>query len=355
MNTKIKSTEKRGGCLGCLGRGLIGLLIVLIVLMVAGVIYQSSASASDLKKYPPPGQLYNVGEYRLHLYCTGEGSPTVILEAGAGSPGLIWMYVQPEIAKHTRVCSYDRAGFGWSDSASGPLSPQQIASDLHALLEAAGVQSPYILVGHSAGGVYVRAFTNQYPSEVVGMVLVDSTHEEQNVRFPPEYQELNKTQNAMFGFCRFVSPFGGMRVTRFFDMATTAYNMDSETGQIFLSTMYRTKYCRAVAEEVEALSTTISQAGTPGSLGDMPLIVLTADTSEEEMQAQIPAYLKSVVRPEVIRKVFEVSRVMQQELVGLSNRGRQIMIPNTGHMIHLDQPQVVIDAIQSVMEQVRGK
>jgi len=347
--------KKRRGCLGCLGRGLIGVLILLVILMIAGAIYQSVAGANDLKKFPPPGQLYDVGEYRLHLHCTGEGSPTVILEAGAGSPGLIWTYVQPEIAKSTRVCSYDRAGFGWSDIAPGLLSPQQIASDLHALLDAADVPGPYIMVGHSAGGVYVRAFTNQYLSEVVGMVLVDSTHEGQNVRFPQEYQELNKTQNVMFDFCRFVSPFGGMRVARFFDMATTAYNMDLETGKVFLSTMYRTNYCRAVATETEALSTSISQEGAPGSLGDLPLIVLTAETSEEEMLAQIPAYLQSVAGPEVIRKVFEASRDMQKELVGLSSRGKQIMIPNTGHMIHLDQPQVVIDAIQSVMEQVRGK
>jgi len=354
-NIQNKPVGKKRGCLGCLGRGVIGLLALLAILMIVGAIYQSVASASDLKKYPPPGQLYDVGEYRLHLYCTGEGSPTVILEAGAASPGLIWTYVQEEIAKSTRVCSYDRAGFGWSDPASGPLSPQQIASDLQALLQAAEVPGPYIVVGHSAGGVYVRAFTSQYPSEVVGMVLVDSSHEGQNVRFPPEYQELDKVQNTMMAFCRVVSPFGGMRATRFFDMATTAYNMDPEIGQTFLSTMYRTKFCRATAEEIKALSTSLSQPDIPGSLGDLPLIVLTAETSEEEMQAQIPAYLQSIVGPEVIRKVFEVSKEMQKELVGLSSRGRQIMVTDSGHMIQLDQPEVVIDAIREVMEQVRGK
>ena len=300
-NNIHKPVGKKRGCLGCLERGVIGLLALLAILMIVGAIYQSVASASDLKKYPPPGQLYDVGDYRLHLYCTGEGSPTVILEAGAASPGLIWTYVQEEITKSTRVCSYDRAGFGWSDPASGPLSPQQIASDLQALLQAAGVPGPYIVVGHSAGGVYVRAFTSQYSSEVVGMVLVDSSHEGQNVRFPPEYQELDKVQNTMMAFCRVVSPFGGMRATRFFDMATTGYNMDPEIGQTFLSTMYRTKFCRATAEEIEALSTSLSQPDIPGSLGDLPLIVLTAETSEEEMQAQIPAYLQSIVGSEVIR------------------------------------------------------
>lgn len=352
MTTNSNPAEKRRSCLGCLGRGLIGLLLILVALIVVGVIYQSVASARDMKKYPPPGELYDVGEYRLHLYCTGEGDLTVILEAGAGSPGLIWTFVQKEIEKSTRVCSYDRAGFGWSDPAPGPLSPQQVASDLHALLGTANVPGPYVLVGHSAGGVYVRAFASQYSTEVVGMVLVDSSHEDQNVRFPPEYQELNKTQSSMLTFCRIASPVGGMRLSHIFDVMTAGYPMDPETGAAILSTLYRTRYCWVSAEEIEALSTPLSQPD-PGSLGNLPLIVLTADTSEEEMLAQIPPYLQSVVGPDIVTKVFQVNREMQKELVGLSSRGSQVLVQNTGHNIHLDQPEVVIDAIREVLEQVR--
>jgi pimeloyl-ACP methyl ester carboxylesterase len=352
-NVENVSARKRRGCLGCLGRGAIGLLIILAFAMAAGAIYQAAASASDLKKYPPSGKLYDIGDYKLHLTCTGEGSPTVILEAGAGSPGLIWTFVQEKVEKSTQVCSYDRAGFGWSDPASGPLSPEQVALGLHTLLKTAEIPGPYILVGHSAGGVYVRAYTSQYPSEVVGLVLVDSSHEGQNVRFPPEYLELSKTQNYMTAFCRLVSPFGGMRLTRVWDALTAGYNMEPQIGAALLSTMYRTSYCRASAEETQALSESLSQPDIPGSLGDLPLIVLTADTSEAEMQAQIPAYLRSVVGSEVITKVYETSRELQQELVGLSSRGRQVMVQHSGHMIQLDQPGVVIDAIREVMAQVR--
>lgn len=208
MNTKNKSTGKRRGCLGCLGRGLIRLLALLIVLMVAGSIYQSVASASDLKKYPPPGKLYDVGEYRLHLYCTGEGSPTVILEAGAGSPGLGWYFVQMEVEKFTRVCSYDRPGFGWSKPALGPLSRDEVATTLHQLLEAADVPGPYILVGHSAGGEYIRAHAKQYATEVIGMVFVDSSHESDALRYPPEFLESRKSQTAMMRLCQVLSPLG---------------------------------------------------------------------------------------------------------------------------------------------------
>ena len=152
-DVQVKPAPKRRGCLGCLGRGAIGLVAILAIAIVAGAIYQSASSASDSKNYPPPGQLYDVGDNKLHLYCTGEGSPTVILEAGAGSPSLAWFLVQEKVAEFTRVCSYDRAGFGWSEPASGLLSTHQVAANLHGLLEAAGVPGPYVLVGHSAGGV----------------------------------------------------------------------------------------------------------------------------------------------------------------------------------------------------------
>jgi pimeloyl-ACP methyl ester carboxylesterase len=347
--------RKRRGCLGCLGRGAIGLLVFLVIVMAAGAIYQAAASASDLKKYPPPGKRYDVGGHRLQLYCTGEGSPGVILEAGAGSPGLIWTFVQEKLSSSTRVCSYDRAGFGWSDPASGPLSPANVAQELHTLLGEAGIPGPYILVGHSAGGVYVRAYTSQYPSEVAGLVLLDSSHEGQNVRFPPEYLKMANTQNTMTTFCRLVSPFGGMRITRVWDMLTAGYAMDPQVGAALLSTMYRTSYCRASAEEVKALSVFISQPDIPDSLGDLPLIVLTADTSEEEMQAQIPAYLKSIVGPEVIKRIYETGRELQQELAGLSSQGKQIMVKQSGHNIMLDQPGAVIDAIREVIGKVRGE
>jgi pimeloyl-ACP methyl ester carboxylesterase len=343
--------RKRRSCLGCFGRGAILLAGLLVVILVAGAIYQAATSASDLKKYPATGKLYDIGDYSLHLTCTGEGSPTVVLEAGGGLPGLLWIFVQEEIEKTARVCSYDRAGIGWSDPASGPLSPQQIASDLHSLLKTAGVPGPYILVGHSAGGVYVRAFASQYSSEVVGMVLVDSSHEGQNIQYPPEYQKLDRVQNSMIAFCRVVSPIGVMRLSRIYDATIAGLSMDPEIEAAYLSTVYRTRSCRVLAQEIEALSTIYNQLDIPDSLGDLPLIVLTADTSEAEMQAQVPAYLRSTVGPEVIAKVFQINREMQKDLAGFSSRGRQVMVPNSGHMIQLEQPGVVIDAIREVMKQ----
>jgi len=353
-NVENVPDRKRRGCLGCLGRGAIGLLIILAFAMAAGAIYQAAVSASDMKKYSPSGKLYDIGDYKLHLTCTGEGSPTVILEAGAGSPGLVWGSVQGEVEKFTRVCSYDRAGFGYSESAKGSLSPQQVASDLNDLLEEANVPGPYIMVGHSAGGVYVQAYTSEHPSNVVGIVLVDSSHEGENLRLPPEWVKLNNTQNTMIAVCRAISPFGLMRLAHMFDAAIADVAIDPQVGAAYLATTYQTRFCRESAREIEALAVTSNQPDIPGSLADMPLIVLTADTSQAQIEAQIPPYLKSTVGPEVVAKIFQVNREMQQSLVNLSSRDMQVMVPNNGHFIQLERPDVVIDAIREVMAQVRG-
>ena len=149
--------------------------IFITTLGIIGAVYQSLATSRDRELYPPPGQLVDVGGYRLHVYCIGEGSPTVVLEAGSGGKGVIaWSLVQERMAITTRVCSYDRAGLGWSDPdpTDQPRPSLRVAQSLYTLLHNAGIDGPYVLVGHSSGGLHVRSFASQYPEEVVGMVLL---------------------------------------------------------------------------------------------------------------------------------------------------------------------------------------
>ena len=150
---------------------------VLAVLMVAtvGGGYQTVRQSIDARAYPMPGQLVDVGWHRMHIYCTGSGSPTVILEPGQGGASSDSGWVAPTLARDSTVCVYDRAGRGWSDPANGPQDARQIAADLHTLLERAHVPGPYVLAGHSAGGLYVQSFAAQFPDQVAGMVLLDST------------------------------------------------------------------------------------------------------------------------------------------------------------------------------------
>src|SRR5207244_2745846 len=146
--------------------------------------YQALAEARDRRKYPPPGRLVDVDGHRLHLQCLGDGRPTVVLEAGLSTCSLDWSRVLPEVARLTRVCAYDRAGHGWSDRGSKPRTSQRLADELHTLLINAGIDGPYVLVGHSYGGQIARIFGTRYPDEVAGLVLVDSSHENQRSRIP---------------------------------------------------------------------------------------------------------------------------------------------------------------------------
>jgi pimeloyl-ACP methyl ester carboxylesterase len=166
-----------------IGLGSVG---VVLVLARAGAAYQWIAHNRDMCLNPPPGQLVDVGGYRMHLYCIGQGSPTVVLDSGLGDSWLPWYKVQPPIAQFTRVCSYDRAGLGWSDPSPHPRTSKMIAEELHTLLHKAGMAGPFVLAGHSMGGMNVRMYARLFPAEVAGVVLVDSVHPDQQRRRSPE-------------------------------------------------------------------------------------------------------------------------------------------------------------------------
>jgi pimeloyl-ACP methyl ester carboxylesterase len=146
-----------------------------------GAMYQAQAAARAAKDNPPPGKLVDVGGHRLHITCMGEGSPTVVLEAGLSCTSLDWSHVLPAIAQFTRVCAYDRAGCGWSDPGPWPRTGQTIVNELHTLLDEGGVTGPLVLVGHSYGGLLVRLYASYYPDAVAGLVLVDAAHEDQRL------------------------------------------------------------------------------------------------------------------------------------------------------------------------------
>src|SRR5215217_8405758 len=169
-------------------RPLLGLVVALLVLAVAGAIYQAIATALAERAYPPPGEMVDVGGYSLHINCTGQGSPTVILDAGSGLFSAQWVRVQRQVSDTTRVCAYDRAGIGWSEMGPDPRDAKQITSELHTLLGKAGIDGPYVLVGHSFGGMYMQTYAARYPEEVAGVVLVDSSTDPDQFGQRPEAQ-----------------------------------------------------------------------------------------------------------------------------------------------------------------------
>ena len=157
------------------GKVLLWSVAALLVLAVGGAIYQALATERAEQAYPPPGEMVDVGGHGLHINCMGRGSPTVVLDGGTGEMSADWALVQRTVSATTRVCAYDRAGMGWSEMGPEPRDARRITGELHALLEGADIEGPYVLVDHSFGGLYMQTYAARYPEQVAGMSLIESS------------------------------------------------------------------------------------------------------------------------------------------------------------------------------------
>jgi pimeloyl-ACP methyl ester carboxylesterase len=331
--------RKRGRLWRWTKRVFAGLAGVVVVLLLAGAAYQFIATKIDERKYPPPGRLVDVGGYRLHLYCVGGGTPTVVLDAGLGGGVPDWSTVQPGVSKFARVCAYDRAGMAWSDSGVRPRTSRQVVAELHALLGNAGERPPYVLVGHSIAGIHVQLYASQYPDEVAGLVLVDSSHEDQLSRkgmtgIPSFYPPLIKA----------LSPFGVVRLMDLVGAPSPNIPPEVEAKRAAIYSHTRSMY--SYADEISAIAVSLEQlrAG-PMRLGDKPLIVLTHGMKEASNAGS----------PEGVEQAAQAWAELQTDLARRSSSGRQIIAERSGHYIQFDQPDLVIDAIRQVVEATRRR
>jgi pimeloyl-ACP methyl ester carboxylesterase len=258
-----------------IGRILLGLVITLVAFAASGAIYQVVATAIDQRSYPPPGQLVDVGGYKLHINCIGPtntGNPTVILEGGLGATSTAWAWIQPEVAETTRVCAYDRAGTGWSDTSAEPHDAQHIAKALHTLLHNANVASPYVLVGWSVGGLYVRAFADHYRTEVAGVVLLDSSSPDQCTSTPAAQARCDTT-TRISAMMPVLARIGVMRVMSHFQPASSLPQPQSAEA---LAASSATKDWDTLSAEFLASPATYAQARASVFPAGVPLFVLTA-------------------------------------------------------------------------------
>jgi pimeloyl-ACP methyl ester carboxylesterase len=257
-------------------------VFVVLALSAIGGLYETYREHVDNGKYAMHGRLIDVGDHKLHISCTGTGSPTVVLEPGLGEPSTAMAWISPAVAKVTRVCVYDRAGRGWSEAANEPEDGVQTATDLHTLLHRAGEQGPFVLGGHSAGGIYALNFAHRYPGEVAGMVLLDSMHPEQYTRISDW-----KTFYETFRRASAVMPvFNRLGVGRI--LYRNAYDglpaVARDEQRAFWSTP---RHWRSVRDEFSELRTAMTQAKHT-TLGDRPLVVVTAEKDAQGgwMEAQ---------------------------------------------------------------------
>jgi pimeloyl-ACP methyl ester carboxylesterase len=315
-----------------------------IAVLCATTCFAAPLLAQAAEVGPPPGRLVDVSAgRRLHLNCSGSGSPTVILEAGASSFAIDWALVQPEIARTNRVCSYDRAGHGWSDPGAGGESA--VVGDLRVLLQASGEKPPYVLVGASRGGLYVRLYQARYPEDVAGMVLVDPTHEGRlftmfEGRVVPiaslTAEQVRATVPGRGGYVRVHrrSPQTGAPFDRLpRDLYETRIALDRRLiASVPDSVPDEAVLARAEAQHATLVALRELSMARTRPLGDRPLVVLTRgiDSSPE----RIAAY---------------------DSLARISSNSRHTVVRDAGHEIHLFQPSAVIEAIHEVLGAIRSK
>jgi pimeloyl-ACP methyl ester carboxylesterase len=258
-----------------LKRMMLWLVLGILGLAVLGTVYQIVGTALDQRAYSPPGQMIDVGGFRMHLYCTGvnqDGSSTVILETGLGSTSSTWARVQPEVAKATRVCSYDRAGMGWSDPGPQPRDAKHIAQELHTLLHNAGIAAPYVLVGWSYGGLYVQEFAGQYGDEVAGLVLLDSSSPDQWTS-TPEGQAQFESNATIYRLAPTLVRLGVMRVMALLQPDS---GLPSPFNEELKASFAATKDWDAQSAEFLASLTSAAQVKEARFRDSTPLVVLTA-------------------------------------------------------------------------------
>jgi pimeloyl-ACP methyl ester carboxylesterase len=298
--------------------------VALVLLASAGAAYEHLARRRDARVYRAPGKRIDLGGYRLHINCLGTGGPTVVLEYGLEASAFDWALVQPDIARYTRVCTYDRGGYGWSDPSPRPRIPSVMAEELHSLLRAAGEPPPYILAAHSFGSYNAIMFAQKYPAEVRGLVLVDGMPAFSDFPFGWRKKLSLRTMQILM-------PFGIPRWRRWCGGSGSAQFHAERQAMMCRPSLYATFY----HENANLAQSAREIRGITG-LGNLPVIVIARDPSKN--------YSADRANWELI----------QQEKLKLSTNSELIVATGSGHDIPLRRPDLIVAAVKKLAVQTPG-
>lgn len=294
--------------------------VALVIIAIVGSRYEHRARRQDAAQFHPPGKLVDIGGYRLHLNCTGAGGPTVILEHGHRATYLDWYPVQSKLSEFTRVCSFDRGGHGWSDPSPGTRVPTVMAEELRTLLRSAGEKPPYILVGHSFGGLNSIMFAHKFPREVAAIVLVDTPH-------PEALRPASRRTRTWLRLIQLTSPFGLPRWRGWCDGGP------EETLAVKRALTCRSQNIETILREDAAFPVSTSELRGIASLGDLPLVVIARD----------PVLGRDAA--------LEARHTEQQlELTSLSSNSKYLVAEGSGHDVPLARPDVVVQALRTLLK-----
>ena len=307
----------------------------IVSLVFLSSLFQWNSEKSDRMKIP--GKLISVGEHQFHLLCKGQGSPVVVLENGLWGSYPDWMYTLDSVSEKSKVCAYDRLGMGWSSRNNKPTRAADVAINLKLLFEEAKLDEPLILVGFSAGGLYVREYYKHFPENIIGMMLIDSSHEQQAVRMThiPKNLLLEK-------FCNTIAWTGAGRVFGLFDeYVEKSFSIELHEEQ--LRAYNRTNFCEGLIFQSQGMQEDLFSSAVPNQMGDLPLVVIAAG---KPLREQIP---NGAVPDEFLVEHEKIWPKLQEELSGLSNNSTFIVAKNSGHAIQLEQPKIVNDNLKKMI------
>ncbi len=303
-----------------------------LIIAIISILHFSQSEAkqqyfSDISS--PPGMYIWNGNLKNHFFCQGDGSPTVILQSGLGGYSLDWILVQPRLAKITRVCSYDRAGYGWSGAGTLPRSAPRIAQELNQLLRLSGEQPPFILAGHSFGGLINQFFAAKYTDDVAGLLLIDSASSNQF--------DFMEKQNSLHT----LSPTGSNFVLYNTFSVPDALPVEYQTLARILAK--RRKTVRALYSELRHFRYSAQSLDQlPAKpVGNMPVIVVSRGVGNNKPVDDTKSYKREAIWQQ-----------LQKELA--NNNNAPLLISSTNnHYIQLSDPDLIIDALKLILENIK--
>jgi pimeloyl-ACP methyl ester carboxylesterase len=344
MESHIRQPKAKSRIVRYTLRAVATLLLLLLFAAAVSAGYNAWAHRHALAVAGVPGKLYTVDGHRMHLFCTGQGSPTIVLDAGLGDDSMIWGKVQPVLSGETQVCSYDRAGFGWSEPRSGVRDSNAISSELHGLLAQAGITGPIILMGHSITGIHMRAYVAHYPQNVKGIVFVDGSTPLQDDRFPAAVREAEKQYYNRLPWDKILTVLGVPRIL----------GQCSSVGPGFEAYAAWIKADSCTARQLTAIQAEV--AGVPasgvetvhlGPFGDLPILIFSQDPDKPLQGLELS-----------LAEAHELSAVwngMQEDIKKLSTRSRRIIANGSGHYVEVERAELVNREVENFLQVVRGQ
>ncbi|MEK5030973.1 alpha/beta hydrolase [Paenibacillus sp. FSL R7-0302] len=315
------------------------LVSTVLFLIGSGFLYEALSSSSARKNYPAPGQLVDAGGYNLHIRQLGAGAPTIILEAGSGETSLSWRDIPEKLAEHATVVTYDRAGYAWSEQADTERTGANIVRELHTALQNAGLPGPYLMVGHSLGGMYARLFTQTYPEEVAGLVLIDARPENDDRETKPILEAEHYTGNPSASMLALFKRSGVLRL--FQDQLLSGLVAEQDRAQ-FINVISTPAYFAAKEQEAAlASSTEDAIRGQHFGFGALPVKVIARGQPQD--------YAAFGISGEGGRRLEAIWQEGQRNMLKLSSNSELIVAEKSGHMVIHDQPELVVQTIRRML------